>query len=403
MERRKQGFFFWVIDILIFLYTVSIFVMSFDESLNKYSKLIALALMGFLVLYIFARKAIRFNSVLVFFLLFIGFGLLSYFWSAKPDSTLTMTWTLAQIFILVFLIYNYISFEEKEELFLKVLCLSGVVFSLYIIFYSGVSAYFAGLLEGTRMSDGTVNENQVGMTSATSVIIALWFVFYKKKYSYLIFAVICTIVSLGAGSRTAFAILLFGIVGVFVLKGNSTKRLISIMQCVTILVILWGVLQLPAFETFGNRLEMMFNAFEGEGTVDGSTSVRLDMMEVGIEKFLEKPIFGFGLNTSSVITQEAWGWETYLHNNYVELLVAVGLIGTMIYYAMYLLLFAKLFKPAMKNNHLAIIAFVLICTQLVSHFGTVSYYEKPDNLLLILFALVAERIYKNDYQNKTSN
>ncbi len=79
----------------------------------------------------------------------------------------------------------------------------------------------------------------------------------------------------------------------------------------------------PLRRMIGQRLLNMVLELLG-GNTDGSTSVRMGMLKCGLSMFSQKPIFGWGLGAFT----DLGGFETYSHNNYVELLVAVGLVGT---------------------------------------------------------------------------
>lgn len=57
---------------------------------------------------------------------------------------------------------------------------------------------------------------------------------------------------------------------------------------------------------------------------------------MGLNAFKESPILDIGLDNARFMTMAVYGFEHYLHNNYVELLVDTGLLGFCTYYAMYL-------------------------------------------------------------------
>lgn len=393
-NTTKQGYTFFtlLIDALILVYTVSIYTMSYNSALNKYSKLLAFALMGCLAIYVLAEKKIRINGFICFFAGFIIFSMLSYFWAADKSATLSKVITLMQIWILLLLLYNYLKKENKVDFLLFVLCIAGTFFSIYVVFYFGVTGYFSGLADGIRMGGEIANENTVGMVSASSAILLLWYVFYKRKYWYVLFVAVCTVVALGSGSRKALLALVLGILMLFVLKGNSKKRLKSIFQCLIVLVIFYMVLQLPVFSTINERFEMMINGLTGNNNADNSTLERMRMINIGFEQFLKTPFQGLGLGNSGILTDKYLHKSTYLHNNYVELLSTVGIIGTALYYTLFLIPLIKLVKPALKGNSLAIISLVLLLIQLMLHWGAVEYYSKSAYLQLMLYSIVAERI-----------
>lgn len=381
-----------LIDIFILLYAVSIYILSFSEESNMISKLLALILMGLTAMYVLLVGRIKLNSLIGFCALFIFICLLSSFWAVNQNTALSMVSTLFQIFVLIFLLYNYLCFEDKMDYLIKVICIAGTVFAVYTVLYFGIDEYFAGLEEGARMGAEEINVNVVGMATASSAVIALWFVFYEKKLWYAVSVVVCAVVSLGSGSRKALIALILGVLFLFILKGNSRKKLLSILEGALLLVALYYVLQLPIFETIGERFESMLNAFTGEGSTDGSTNLRLNMIDVGLKQFEETPFTGVGIGNSKYITQKYLGWSTYLHNNYVELLASVGIFGTAAYYLMYIQPLFAVIKPAIKQNKYAVLALSLIFIELILQYGAVQYYSKTTYISLLLFSLIAERM-----------
>ena len=388
-ERKISVTFF--IDVLIFLYVTSIYIFSFNVEGNIISKLLAVALMGVLALYAIVDGKIIFNKFSGCFGLFILFCTISCFWAINTSLAFEKVTTLLQIFVLTFLLYNYLKKENKIDFFIHVLCLSGTIFAIYTVLFFGVEAYFSGLEDGVQMGTEITNVNTIGMATASAATMSLWFVSYRKKYWYIISIVICTVVTLGSASRTALIGLVLQFILLFILKGNSKRKLISLFECALVLVALYYVLQLPVFETINQRMEGLINNFTGQGRVDHSTNVRMGMIEAGLDRFMQTPFTGVGIGNSGYIALAHEGYFTYLHNNYVELLASIGIIGTAIYYCMYFTPLLRLIKPAFKQNAYAVLGMVSLVGSLIMHYGTVQYYDKIEYIVFILIFLVAEK------------
>ena len=396
MEKKKNGLLNGTIDIFIFAYTVSIFILSFDEDLNKYSKLLALALMGLLAVYALANMSIKINSVVLCFMGFTAFSYLSYFWAIDQAATLNRAFTMVQLLALFWLLYNYLSCEDKVETLIKTLAWSGVVLAVYVLMTNGIDSYISGLQSGDRMGLEGANENSVGLTAGFSALISLWYAICRKKYGYFILAALSVFVALGTGSRKVLIMLAIGIVMMFLLNGNKKKRLITLIECAAVILILYAVLQLPIFNVITERFDSMITILQGGESSEGSMQKRMEMVAIGWEQFCKTPFFGIGLNNSSVLTYEALGWAVYLHNNYIELLACVGLIGFALYYAMYLIPAKNLVKSSFKGDDIAIIALILLVVSLVIQVGVVEYYGKSACLYILIFSLVSERVEKNN-------
>ncbi|MBQ4153931.1 MAG: O-antigen ligase family protein [Clostridia bacterium] len=398
IDKREGGSFFdrsisitFIIDALILLYTVSVYLLSFDVQGNVISRLLAFALMGMISIYILMSKKIILNGITIWFGAFIVFCLLSSLWAINISLATERVFTLVQLFILSVLLYNYLYKENKVDYYIKVLCWSGVIFAVYTVLYFGVEAYFAGLEEGERMGGEITNVNTIGLATATAALICLWNVFYNNKKWYLIPTVICTIVALGSGSRKVLVLLFLGIALLFVLKGDSKKKIVSILQGIGVLIVLILVLQMPIFDTITSRMEGLFNMFTGEGSVESSANDRMIMIKIGLEKFLQDPFKGVGIGNSGYIVMDKMGRNTYLHNNYIELLASVGIFGTLLYYGMYFATMPQIFKSASKQDRYSILVLTILMLQLVIDYAAVQYYEKTPYLYIVLFFLIADK------------
>ena len=229
LEKSKKSVLNFMIDVLIFAYTISILIMSYVESLNKYSKILALALMGLLAVYVLIKGTIKINSAVLCLAGFTAWGLLSYVWAPDKEAVISKAFTLLQLLVLFWLLYIYLSKEDKVETLILALCVAGIVFAAYVLLTNGLSAYVEGLNDGLRMGVDELNVNTIGIATATSALISFWYAFYKKKYYFLVFAAISIFVAFGTGSRKVLAMLVIGIVLMFILKGNIKKKIISIL------------------------------------------------------------------------------------------------------------------------------------------------------------------------------
>ena len=151
------------------------------------------------------------------------------------------------------------------------------------------------------------------------------------------------------------------------------------------------------FDTVFDRFEIMLATMDSDDAQngDGSTAVRAKMISAGMETYFSTGGIGAGLANSNLITKKNIGRETYLHNNYVELLACTGTIGFCLYYGIYVVLLIKIIKD--KNRDACSIALLLVI--LLLDFGNVNYYEIKTAtymLLLMLLTLKQERKLENE-------
>jgi len=118
------------------------------------------------------------------------------------------------------------------------------------------------------------------------------------------------------------------------------------------------------------------------------------MVEIGLKTFLDHPLFGIGIGNSRELTVVYLGWETYLHNNFVELLASGGIVGFLLYYAMYLYLISVFWRCRKQYNEEYAICLTLLLVLLVLDFGRVSYYTKTQYVFLMVMFLETDVLRK---------
>ena len=211
---------------------------------------------------------------------------------------------------------------------------------------------------------------------------------------YLFGSAIGLLCALSSGSRKALLIIALGLMLLYIVSygWRAAYRII-------IPVLGLGLFYVVANDyiegsSVFNRFDSFINLFTGEGKVDSSTLIRQQMIEFGLISFLNRPLHGYGLNNFSVLYINYSGAATYAHNNYVEILVSIGLIGFFLYYWLYgVILFnfrylLKLKKHLTKENNLMYsVLFCLLLINLLMDFASVSYYEKMTYVYMVLFYL----------------
>ena len=144
------------------------------------------------------------------------------------------------------------------------------------------------------------------------------------------------------------------------------------------------------FETLNTRFTEMVNTFTGTGKTSVSTATRIEFTQAGLKQFVETPLFGIGIANSGLITQQVIiGFDTYLHNNYVELLACVGIIGTALFYSAVFTSLLSVLKKGKTNSAKAVLVAILIIVWLIIQVGYVSYAEKTTYIYTVLMGLYA--------------
>ena len=130
----------------------------------------------------------------------------------------------------------------------------------------------------------------------------------------------------------------------------------------------------------------------GKGKIDSSSVKRAAYIQIGIEQFLRTPIIGIGIGSTGALLQQYYGLDTYLHNNFVELLASGGIIGFLIYYSIHMHLLYDYFKYRRKDDPYLVLCVVFLMIQLIMEYGMVSYYSKTTYCYFLIFFLEARNL-----------
>lgn len=229
-----------------------------------------------------------------------------------------------------------------------------------------------------------VNPNTIGYIFSVATLISLYLFIQNRKLFFLVPFVLSPVFALFSGSRKVFILLSVGSVLLILLSQKNLKRALLATLVAVFVLVVGGILIVtvePLNRIIGLRLVNMFSQLGGASS-DGSTSIRLDMIIRGLQMFKQKPLLGWGLGSFTIES----GFETYAHNNYVELLVAVGLFGTLIYYALPLYIIVRGIKRffSFQEKGPFVLSTALMTAMMFDQVARVTYTEEFSNILIAL-------------------
>lgn len=343
--------------------------------------------------YFLSRRKIVSPFILwnILFILLCGFSIS---WSYNPEQTFIETRNMIELAIISNLLIAFIDNKNKVISAYKYFIYAGIAFIIRLLYEIPLSTWLS-----TRLgADSDFNSNRIGLYLTISAICTLHLAQTENKKRYYMLLSLFAIVIILTGSRKAFLMLLVGIGVLYFLNKNTNihKKILSVPLILIILAIGYlAVMNIPIFyEILGSRLESMISIFSGEGKVDLSARTRLEMIEVGKFLFTEKPILGYGIGSYSVVS----GFNAYSHNNYIELLVGLGILGAVLYYSMIVYIICKLFKDRKEKygNPLLVILLLLM----IMDYALVSY-NGPVYQFVVALGFAATKVSKIKEFNRT--
>ncbi len=342
---------------------------------------------------------IKINAYIIWLMVFNLWGLLSYFWSINEFFTLNQLKTSAKDFVLLMLLSLII--KTREDIFdiLKLIVIATVITVIYILFTIDISLIGEVAIGRGALGEGW-NANAIGLIASLSVLSCFAFLKQNNKKFYKVFYILTilllTYICLFTGSRKTLFILLIGVSLFFLFTSKNKKIVIFCIVSFSVLLSYYIIMSVPVlYNVLGIRLEGFFAQITGQGLIDSSTLKRMKMIEYGIEWFKENPIFGYGFNTYRALYFAVSNVSTYSHNNYIELLVNVGIIGTAIYYFMYFIIIRSLLSYFKKKDSLIILFLISSLLITVLDYVAVSY-----NLFIFQLFICLAYSAINTYEGK---
>ena len=357
------------------------------------------------------KITVKIDSFHKYILLFILFAMCSSSWSYVPYLAIRKALTITEILICMSVLYIYYSkYNSVSDLYM-ILMVSGFIVAMYSFYRYGIATIMLVLSRGDRLEDIFSNVNSIAMIISVAIIAFVYKVLFEKMGIFSTGLCSCLsifgiIVIAATGSRKALVMLMLGGFLLFSIRFKSNYFLLTLLKILAIILIMYfALLQLRNIEMFKgivDRMDGLVALVTGKGAVDTSTSVRAEFITIGIEQFKKNPILGYGMgNSGKVLVNAIGGKETYFHNNYVELLVCGGLIGTIIYYMIWL----KPIKEILiyrKYDTTAILSIIMAAILLVMDYGVVSYFDKLNYFYIMIMYISAKNLRRKRDENKES-
>lgn len=280
-----------------------------------------------------------------------------------------------------------------------------IIFWIYSI---SATALFVILLATDNLhADERLGESIFGNANifahyfSISVVCSMWLLIYTNKFSRFI-ALICTVsqiyaLALSGGRKTFISPFIFLCVLLLLKRDKKGRKHIIRYMIVFIFIVLimyYMILNVPVlYESIGHRMESLANLFLGEGYVDTSTICRQQMVELGLSGWFEKPYFGHGIDQFKFSSFIHLNKYAYAHNNYIEILFDLGIIGFIIYYGFYLFLLIKLWNIKDADNDLRNFFISFLISLLIFEIGAITYNQTYTQIVLAMAA-----VYLSNYE-----
>lgn len=313
------------------------------------------------------------------YFLFLFLGIVSLMWSKTWNGMIRILDTMTYFFI-VSSIRQFCTRDQKEqrcetaEKLMRCYIISVCVVVVLCYFEDSSSLTSWARLGKTLYENAGLNQ----IVFSIYLIVALYFSIYfclirtgRTRNIFLVVSVFLYISAILTGIRKMIVLPLILIL-LYVMqkyKKNALKLVGAIILVVFLSVIAVYMIMHFSSSTAG-RINQLLDLLKGVSSKEGSYVERMHLKKLAQQCFLENPIFGVGIGCFRDYSVTHGGPDLYAHNNYLEVLANLGLVGFFIYY-INLLFLVKRFKGNEGSVYFSV-AFIL--TMLFSDIYQVSYY-----------------------------
>jgi transposase InsO family protein len=228
------------------------------------------------------------------------------------------------------------------------------------------------------------------MSLMISLFCISWLLLHgRKKYLFIniVSATAVLYITALTGGRKYLLVPFIFFLLLLILKNWTTNKLRLViylfLYLLVVLFAVWAVINIPAlYYSVGVRFEGLMSFFEGNlANPDASTAVRYMMIDNGWHWFLRQPILGYGLNSFAFMFSPIL-YDVYAHNNYIELLVDLGILGFLAYYSFYVYITAKLIRIQHDSTGLRSFFLAYMLALPIFEVGAVTYQYFPVQIFL---------------------
>lgn len=347
------------------------------------SKLVGLAAfaVGVLALVRTGRVKLRSPSLFVVLALLLAlWSMASYFWSAVPSATFSTATTMVQLFILVWLVWEFCRTEDDAALLSQAFVL-GCCVTIGVALLT-----FLAATEPNFRNVGDFNPNEFSIIAALGIPLAWWLSLRKGRstvsWLFMLYPVLALFGVVLAASRGGLltALVALTIIPISLPRLSLIRRLLlfTVLATATWASFTWIPQLYPGLTRNVERLSSTAEEIS-EGTLTGRTNI----WEAGGDVFVTSPVVGKGFGVFPYMVEPILNAARAPHNPFLSIAVGGGLVGLLIYVSLVIVTFLSVVA---SNGPARPYFLVLFAALLVGMIPTNSDTDKFAWFLLALMA-----------------
>jgi O-antigen ligase len=298
------------------------------------TRLIGIVTLGVGILGIIARGRIRRPSPgHIIMSLFVMWAAASYLWSIAPEMTLLKAFQYCQLFMMVWLIWEFSSRTQAQKQLLLAYVLGTCVSGIDTV-YQFLSHHESGYL---RYAGAGLNADDLGLIMALSIPVSYYLLLQSERGSAWVYRLqfaLAAITIFLCAARGSFLAALVALSIVPLTYGHLRRRQKITMFLTLALLLGGGFFFVPA--SSWQRISTIPQELT-HGTLTGRTVVWI----AGWEVFRDHPFVGVGAGAYGYSVMHIFPeWQTvtpggpYAHNTFLSVLVEQGVVGLVLFCAL---------------------------------------------------------------------
>lgn len=376
----------------------------FPSIVNRFTLLVFLGYGAVNVLVKIIYGAFHLSRYSLWYLLFIGFCIISVSYSEYPgEITSNHMYQMVVCLVISTLLIDMLKTEKD----FCVICWTFVISSFAMLLLLFATGNMVGDANERLGNDISGNANVFASFMMYSTMLCLWLLLFQNYRliikGFLLLSIVGNYYALMlSGGRKFFLMPMFFLLLLFISKSRNNEysnafQYIMITGFIAVIGYLL-IMRVPLlYNAIGIRMEGLFNAITGNGMADSSTVIRSEMRKAAINYWTKKPILGYGfdtfkhLRTSDLLNGGAHG---YSHCNYTELLYNGGIVAFLLYYSIFAIIFFEARIKKGSNVGFAAFSVATVLTQFVLDYGGIFYDDITTHMFIMLSVWCLEYLNK---------
>ena len=398
---EKQGLFGYIYDFTLMAMFIAICFFNTGTTINTLLHYVAFAGFMFMTVFDIARrimyeKRYTIPISLIWYGLFTIFAISSYTWAVDPQSVMFRFKMLIEVLGVVLGVTNYISSKDRLYRFFNIVCLAITVLGFVLLARTPVNMWLHGF-NNNEIIEG-LNINTASQMMTACVMITFYLAYVERKRFYYIPLLFFTVMAFFSGSRKAFLMIGLAYVMIIVLNFGNKKYFRNLCIILALVVIVFiAAFEIPTlYDVIGYRMEDMIEHLLLEADSDSSIWQRQMYIRKGWEYFMDSPVIGNGINNFGHLFEETGVRGGYAHNNFIELLSGVGIVGFIIYYWFHIYLIINLGIMVFRKKKAAILGFTYMFIFTIFEYGIVSYYDRFIGAMVAMSFVILSMVKMGD-------